>query len=176
MIAAFAMLVVALFHRVESRVEAMRVLGASLLASYSAAVLVNAVRISIAMWLALIGRAVDVQRGRRPSRRGDHGVLRGAGAALRGRPAFRPPSGRIRPGRRSAQRERPHEACVLDGLAHAFRRTACRCPRTTPSLALPLANGAADPRPLSSACSGCARRPPSLIVLIVPSRRSCMRA
>ena len=52
MIAAFAMLVVALFHRVESRVEAMRVLGASLLASYSAAVLVNTVRISIAMWLA----------------------------------------------------------------------------------------------------------------------------
>ena len=52
MIAAFVMLVVALFHRVESRVEAMRVLGASLLASYSAAVLVNTVRISIAMWLA----------------------------------------------------------------------------------------------------------------------------
>lgn len=52
MIAAFAMLVVALFHRVESRVEAMRVLGASLLASYAAAVLVNAVRITIAMWLA----------------------------------------------------------------------------------------------------------------------------
>ena len=52
MIAAFAMLVVGLFHRVESRVEAMRVLGASLLASYLAAVLVNTVRISIAMWLA----------------------------------------------------------------------------------------------------------------------------
>ena len=52
MIAAFAMLVVGLFHRVESRVEAMRVLGASLLASYLAAVVVNTVRISIAMWLA----------------------------------------------------------------------------------------------------------------------------
>jgi exosortase K len=52
MIAAFAMLVVGLFHRVDSRVEAMRVLGASLLASYLAAVLVNTVRISIAMWLA----------------------------------------------------------------------------------------------------------------------------
>jgi exosortase K len=49
----FAMLVVALFHRVESRVEAMRVLGASLLASYSAAVLVNTVRITVAMWLAI---------------------------------------------------------------------------------------------------------------------------
>jgi exosortase K len=52
MIAAFAMLILALFHRVESRVEAMRVLGASLLASYAAAVLVNAVRITVAMWLA----------------------------------------------------------------------------------------------------------------------------
>ena len=52
MLAAFAMLVVGLFHRVESRVEAMRVLGASLLASYAAAVLVNTVRISIGMWLA----------------------------------------------------------------------------------------------------------------------------
>ena len=51
MIAAFAMLVVALFHRVTSSVEAVRVLGASLLASYTAAVFVNAVRISIAMWL-----------------------------------------------------------------------------------------------------------------------------
>jgi exosortase K len=52
MIAAFAMLILALFHRVESRVDAMRVLGASLLASYAAALLVNAVRITIAMWLA----------------------------------------------------------------------------------------------------------------------------
>jgi exosortase K len=52
MIAAFAMLILALLHCVESRVEAMRVLGASLLASYAAAVLVNAVRIIVAMWLA----------------------------------------------------------------------------------------------------------------------------
>ena len=52
MIAAFAMLVFALFHRVESRVDAMRVLGASLLASYTAAVLVNTARITVAMWLA----------------------------------------------------------------------------------------------------------------------------
>ena len=52
MIAAFAMLAFALFHRVESRVDAMRVLGASLLASYTAAVLVNTVRITVAMWLA----------------------------------------------------------------------------------------------------------------------------
>ena len=52
MIAAFSMLVFALFHRVQSRVDAMRVLGVSLLASYAAAVLVNTVRITVAMWLA----------------------------------------------------------------------------------------------------------------------------
>jgi exosortase K len=52
MIAAFAMLVFALFHRVRSGVSATHVLGVSLLASYSAAVLVNAGRITIAMWLA----------------------------------------------------------------------------------------------------------------------------
>ena len=51
MIAAFGMLVLALLHRVESRFSAARVLGVSLLASYSAAVLVNAVRIAIAMSL-----------------------------------------------------------------------------------------------------------------------------
>jgi exosortase K len=52
MIAAFGMVTFALFHRVGSRVSGARVLGASLLASYSAAVLVNAARIAIAMWLA----------------------------------------------------------------------------------------------------------------------------
>jgi exosortase K len=51
MIAAFGMLVVVLFHRVRSVTSAAQVLGVSLLASYSAAVLVNAVRIAIAMWL-----------------------------------------------------------------------------------------------------------------------------
>jgi exosortase K len=52
MVAAFGMLMVALLHRVGSRMSAARVLSVSLLASYSAAVLVNAVRIAIAMWLA----------------------------------------------------------------------------------------------------------------------------
>jgi exosortase K len=52
MIAAFGMLTLALLHRVGSRMSAARVLSVSLLASYSAAVLVNAVRIAIAMWLA----------------------------------------------------------------------------------------------------------------------------
>ena len=53
MIAAFGMLVLALRHRIGSRMSAACVLGASLLASYSTAVLVNAVRISVAMWLAV---------------------------------------------------------------------------------------------------------------------------
>ena len=52
MVAAFGMLMLALLHRVGSGPSAVRVLGVSLLASYSAAVLVNAVRIAIAMWLA----------------------------------------------------------------------------------------------------------------------------
>ena len=52
MIAAFGMLVYALFHRIGSVSTAARVLGVSLLAGYSAAVVVNAVRISVAMWLA----------------------------------------------------------------------------------------------------------------------------
>jgi exosortase K len=51
MIAAFGMLMLALLRRVESRFSAARVLSVSLLVSYSAAVLVNALRISIAMWL-----------------------------------------------------------------------------------------------------------------------------
>lgn len=51
-IAAFGMLMVALFHRVASPLSAARLLGASLLAAYAATVMVNAVRISIAMWLA----------------------------------------------------------------------------------------------------------------------------
>jgi exosortase K len=52
MLAAFGMLMLALLHRVGSGRSAARVLGVSLLASYSAAVLVNTVRIAIAMWLA----------------------------------------------------------------------------------------------------------------------------
>ena len=52
MIAAFGMLTFALVHRVGSGTSAVRVVGVSLLAGYSAAVLVNAVRIAIAMWLA----------------------------------------------------------------------------------------------------------------------------
>jgi exosortase K len=51
MVAAFGMLICALLHRVGSGMSAARVLSVSLLASYSAAVLVNAVRIAVAMWL-----------------------------------------------------------------------------------------------------------------------------
>jgi len=52
MVAAFGMLAFALVHRVGSGKSAARVLAISLLSSYSAAVLVNAARIAIAMWLA----------------------------------------------------------------------------------------------------------------------------
>jgi exosortase K len=52
MIAAFGMLVFALFHRIASGVSGACVLTLSLGASVAAAVLVNAVRITIAMWLA----------------------------------------------------------------------------------------------------------------------------
>jgi exosortase K len=51
MVAAFAMLMLALVHRVGSGMSTLRVVGMSLLASYGAAVLVNAMRITIAMWL-----------------------------------------------------------------------------------------------------------------------------
>lgn len=52
MIAAFGMLVFTLFHRVGSVVSGARVLVASLAASYFTAMIVNAVRIAVAMWLA----------------------------------------------------------------------------------------------------------------------------
>ena len=52
MIAAFVMLVVALVPRARSALSAGQTLGVSLLASYSAAVLVNTLRIIVAMWLA----------------------------------------------------------------------------------------------------------------------------
>jgi exosortase K len=52
MVAAFGMLALARLHRVASGCSAARVLGMSLLASYAAAVLTNAMRIAIAMWLA----------------------------------------------------------------------------------------------------------------------------
>jgi exosortase K len=52
MIAAFGMLVYTLFHHVKSARRAAQVLGLSLLAGYSAAVVVNAGRIAAAMWLA----------------------------------------------------------------------------------------------------------------------------
>jgi len=51
MVAAFGMLTFALLERARDGMSMARVLGVSLLASYSAAVLVNAVRIAIAMWL-----------------------------------------------------------------------------------------------------------------------------
>lgn len=68
MVAAFGMLTLALVHRVGSVASAARVLGVSLLGSYAAAVVVNALRIAIAMWLATspvalsIVRAADVHR------------------------------------------------------------------------------------------------------------------
>jgi exosortase K len=52
MVAAFGMLTLALIHRVGSGMSPVRIMGVSLLASYAAAVPVNAVRIAIAMWLA----------------------------------------------------------------------------------------------------------------------------
>jgi exosortase K len=52
MIAAFAMVAFTLLHRIRSAGAGAGVLGVSLLASYAAAVIVNTVRISIAMWLA----------------------------------------------------------------------------------------------------------------------------
>jgi exosortase K len=53
MIAAFGMLVCSLFHRAGSGLTAAaQVLSASLLASYATAVIVNTVRVAIAMWLA----------------------------------------------------------------------------------------------------------------------------
>jgi exosortase K len=52
MIAAFGMLVFALFHRILSVTSAARVFGVSLLAGYLAAVVVNTARIAVAMWLA----------------------------------------------------------------------------------------------------------------------------
>lgn len=52
MAAAFGMLVFALLGRAGSGRSGLCVLGASLLASYGAAIFVNAARITIAMWLA----------------------------------------------------------------------------------------------------------------------------
>jgi exosortase K len=52
MIAAFAMVAFALLHRVRSFRDGATVLAASLMASYLAAVIVNTVRIVIALWLA----------------------------------------------------------------------------------------------------------------------------
>ena len=52
MIAAFGMLVLALFHRGDGVVPALRIIGGSLLVSYMSAVLVNTARIAVALWLA----------------------------------------------------------------------------------------------------------------------------
>jgi exosortase K len=52
MIAAFGMAAVALLHRVKSGVSGAAVLALSLSASYGAALMVNAARITIALWLA----------------------------------------------------------------------------------------------------------------------------
>lgn len=52
MIAAFGMVAFVLVHRVRSSVSAASVIGVSLAAGYAAAVIVNALRIAIAMWIA----------------------------------------------------------------------------------------------------------------------------
>jgi exosortase K len=52
MLAAFTMVTLALMHRVRSLTSAMAALTASIVASYGAAVLVNATRIVVALWLA----------------------------------------------------------------------------------------------------------------------------
>jgi exosortase K len=52
LIAAFGMLTLALSHRARATSSAAQVLGTSLVAGYAAAVVINAVRIAIGMWLA----------------------------------------------------------------------------------------------------------------------------
>ena len=52
MIAAFAMMMLTFHHRITSSLSGAQVLVASLVASYGAAVFVNATRITMAMWLA----------------------------------------------------------------------------------------------------------------------------
>ena len=52
LVAAFGMLVIAQLHRVGSGLSGLWLLESSLMASYAAAISVNAVRITIAMWLA----------------------------------------------------------------------------------------------------------------------------
>ena len=52
MIAAFVMLVFALLRRASSPAPGVRVLAVSFVTAYAAAVLVNTVRIAVAMWLA----------------------------------------------------------------------------------------------------------------------------
>ena len=52
MVAAFGMLIFALRHRIRSGRSALCVLAVSLAAGYAAAIVVNAARITIALWLA----------------------------------------------------------------------------------------------------------------------------
>jgi len=52
LVAAFGMLVFALFQRVRSTTSAACLVGVSVLASYVSAVVVNAARIAVALWLA----------------------------------------------------------------------------------------------------------------------------
>ena len=154
MIAAFGMLVFALFHRVESGVSGAGVLAASLLASYGAAVLVNATRITIAMWLAAHPIAGSTfTRRRRPSRRGDRGVLLRAWCCCTRSCNGSSPA---RPWRGAG-----HDSRDTDSARPAFRRVALPlgCYYVV-TLGLPLANGAAQ--------SGAAFVNHALIVLVVP--------
>ena len=139
MVAAFGMLMLALVHRVGSGMSAARVLGVSLLASYAAAVLVNAVRIAIAMWLAAHPGALSAFRAADVHRVEGITVYFGGLVLL-------------------------HELVRrLDGstiVAHAFGRMALPLASYyAVTLALPLANGAAE--------SG-AFVEHALVVLIVP--------
>jgi exosortase K len=52
MVAAFGMMVITLFHRARTAVSAGSVVAVSLMAGYTAALVVNAFRIAMAMWLA----------------------------------------------------------------------------------------------------------------------------
>ena len=89
----------------------------SLLASYVAAVIVNTVRIVIAMWLAAHPMlVVDADRSRRPSPRRHHRVLRRPGAALRGGAA-----------RRSRRIPKPGAATGVLLRRHARRAARERC-------------------------------------------------
>ena len=137
MVAAFGMLMLALLHRVGSAASAARVLGVSLLASYAAAVLVNAVRIAIAMWLAAHPvalsslTAADVHR------------VEGIAVYFGGLVLLYELAQRL--DRRVAWAGRAMNRDAIQTIVHAFRRMALPLAwYYAVTLAVPLANGAAQ--------------------------------